>query len=393
MRYVISIGLVLALVVALVGIKFKQISSLIHMGEEMQKAGPPPEVVASATSKEDTWDGTLTSVGSVAAAKGVNVSTEVPGVVAAIRFESGATVKQGDVLVELDSRVERAQLASIIARRDLATVTADRSRSLVASKAIPAAQLDNDEAQLKSAKADLGALQAQIDRKVVRAPFAGRLGIRAVNVGQYLGPGTIITVLESMDSVYVDFSLPQQRSGDVKVGTKVTISITGAKEDKGPKDAGPPQDATFEGLVAAIEPNVDPTTRTIKLRASVPNREDKLRAGMFATVVVALPQHGGTVVTVPATAVVHASFGDSVFIIEPKKDAAAGADGQIPKVARQQFVRVGEGRGDFFAITDGLKAGQEVVVAGAFKLKNGSSVIVNNSIKLDPQMAPQLENH
>jgi membrane fusion protein (multidrug efflux system) len=379
MRYVIAIGLVLALVVGLVTIKYKQIASLIHMGEEMEKAGPPPETVSSTIAKEETWDGTLTSVGTIAAAKGVAVSTEVPGVVAAIRFDSGATVKQGAVLVELDSRVERAQLASIVARRDLALLNVERTRALVASKSVPAAQLDTDEAQVKAAKADLGALEAQIERKVVRAPFTGRLGLRAVNVGQYLGPGAVIATLESKDSVYVDFSVPQQRASDVKVGTKVTVTLPAAKDVK----AG-----VYEGIVAAVEPSLDASTRTIKLRASVPDKEDKLRPGMFANVSIALAAQRGPVVTVPATAVVHASYGDSVFVVEAKKDGAPGA-----KTARQQIVRVGESRGDFVAIPEGLKAGQEVVVAGAFKLRNGAGVVVNNAIKLEPSLVPQLENH
>ena len=307
------------------------------------------------------------------------MSTEVPGVVAAIRFDSGATVKQGVVLVELDSRVERAQLASIVARRDLALLNVERTRALVASKSVPAAQLDTDEAQVKAAKADLGALEAQIERKVVRAPFTGRLGLRAVNVGQYLGPGAVIATLESKDSVYVDFSVPQQRSSDVKVGTKVTVTLPAAKDAK----AG-----VYEGIVAAVEPSLDSSTRTIKLRASVSDKEDKLRPGMFANVAIAIVARGGPVVTVPATAIVHASYGDSVFVVESKKDGASAA-----KTARQQIVRVGESRGDFVSIPEGLKAGQEVVVAGAFKLRNGAGVVVNNAIKLEPSLVPQLENH
>jgi membrane fusion protein, multidrug efflux system len=376
MRYLVAIGLVLALTASLVFVKFKQISSLINMGKEMEKAGPPPEVVSSILAKDESWEGSLTSVGTVTAAKGVAVSTEIPGVVAAIRFTSGALVKQGEVLVELDSRVERAQLASLQARRDLAALTAERSRALVASKTIAEAQLDSDEAQLKSSKADLGALQAVIERKVIRAPFAGRLGIRAVNVGQFLGPGTVVTSLETTDALYVDFSIPQQRASDVKVGTKVVVSVAGAQNIKA---------SAVEGQVAAIEPNVDAVTRTMKMRVSVPNKDDKLRAGMFATVVIEIPNHGGATVIVPATAVVHASYGDSVFVVETK-------EGTKSQIARQQFVRVGESRGDFVALLDGIKGGQEVVVAGAFKLHNGAGVTINNDIKADPQQVPHVEN-
>jgi membrane fusion protein, multidrug efflux system len=389
MRYVVAIGLVLTLLVSLVAIKYKQIASLIHMGEEMEKAGPPPEVVSSAIATQSSWDGALTSTATVSAAKGVSVSTEIPGVVAAIRFESGAIVKQGAILVVLDSRVEQAQIASIVARRDLAKINADRTRALVASKAVSASQLDTDDAQLKSANADLGALQAQIERKVVRAPFAGKLGIRSINVGQFLNPGAVITSLEAMDSVYVDFSIPQQRASDVRVGTKVTVTVAGSsalgKEVK---------DESFEGMVAAIEPNVDAVTRTMRLRASVPNKDDKLRPGMFANVSVSVPkQDGASVVTVPAMAIAHASYGDSVFVVEDKKDEKTGAPVAGAKIARQQLVRLGESRGDFVAVIDGVKVGQEIVTAGVFKLRNNAGVTINNSVKLDQQAAPKLENH
>lgn len=367
MRYVVVIGGLLLLVGLLVAIKFTQISGLIHRGKEMAKAGPPPEVVSTALAKEETWENSLSSVGTISPVRGVAVSNEAPGVVTAIRFDSGAIVKQGDVLVELDSSVERAQLAAVEARKDLANVNAGRSRALVASNSIAKAQLDNDEALVKSSASDLGALQAQIARKTVRAPFAGRLGIRAINLGQYLNPGTPITSLEAMDSVFVDFTLPQQNLGDVAVGSVVHITLEG--------DAGAP----FEGVVKAVDPAIDPTTRSIKLRAALPNLKETLRPGMFANVSVVLPQQR-SYVTVPATAVVHASFGDSVFIVENKK-------------ARQQFVRTSGSRGDFVAIADGVKAGQEVVTAGAFKLHNGGGVTVNNSLPSNPQLAPRPENH
>ncbi len=383
MRYlVVILGLVLV-VGGLVGVKYKQISTLIGFGKQMEKSGPPPETVSTALSREDKWEGTLSAVGSITAVKGVTISNDAPGVVSGIRFESGAVVKQGQVLVELDSRVERAQLASAVARKELAGINAGRSRALVASSAIPKSQLDTDESLLKSSNADLGALQAQIDRKTVRAPFAGRLGIRTVNLGQYLNPGTPLTVLEAIDAVYVDFSLPQQRLADITVGMHVHIVIEGSGG------------LALDGAIAAIDPSVDSTTRTIKLRASIPNKDEKLRPGMFATVSVVLPDRG-SLVSIPATALVHASFGDSVFVIEDKKDdkgaPVLGANGAPAKMARQQFVRVGEARGDFVAIVDGVSAGQEIVTAGAFKLRNGASVVVNNDVKLTPELAPHPSN-
>lgn len=369
MRYVIAAVLLLAVIGSLGGVKFTQISTLLHAGELAQKAGPPPEVVATAVAVDESWEGTLSAVGSVAAVRGVAVSNESPGVVSAIRFESGGRVRAGQVLVELDTSVERAQLESAAARKDLAALGAGRSRQLDKTGAVSKAQLDGDEAQLKTSSADFVALRAQIERKTVRAPFAGRLGIRAVNLGQYLNPGTTVTMLESLGSVYVDFSLPQQYLADVKVGTPVRVRVENGGDE-------------LAGVVGAIDPAVDASTRTIKLRGSVPDKLEKLRPGMFVNVTVVRPQKS-RVVSVPATAIVHASYGDSVFVVEDKEGK---------KVARQQFVRLGPARGDFVAVTDGVKAGQELVSAGAFKLRNGTGVVVNNDIKVTPALRPNVEN-
>jgi membrane fusion protein, multidrug efflux system len=369
MRYLIAIVLLFAIVGGLGGVKFKQISTLLHAGEVGQKAGPPPEVVGTAVATEESWEGTLSAVGSVAAVRGVAVSNDAPGVVNAIRFESGDRVRAGQVLVELDTSVERAQLASAEARKDLAALGAGRSRQLDKTGAVSKAQLDADESQLKTSAADSTALKAQIDRKTVRAPFAGRLGIRAVNLGQYLNPGTAVTVLESLGAVYVDFSLPQQYLADVRVGTPVRVRVEGSGGE-------------LAGSVGAVDPTVDAVTRTIKLRASVPDTLEKLRPGMFVNVTVVRGQKS-RVVRVPATAVVHASFGDSLFVVETKDDR---------KVARQQFVRLGAARGDFVAIDDGIKPGQEIVTAGAFKLRNGSGIIINNAVGPTPALHPNVDN-
>jgi membrane fusion protein, multidrug efflux system len=349
----------------------------------MAKAGPPPETVGTAVAQTQVWEGTLSAVGSVTAAKGVVLSNDAPGIVSRIYFESGAAVRQGQTLVDLDTSVERAQLASSRAKMDLATLTAGRSRALVKSNTISQSQADADESQLKTTTTDANALAAQIDRKTVRAPFSGRLGIREINLGQYLNSGTRITVLEAIDTVYVDFTLPQQRLGDIKIGMPVRVTIAGAE--------GAPRD----GTIAAIDSEVDSTTRTMKVRAAVPNKEETLRPGMFANVSVVLPDQG-SLVTVPATSLVHASYGDSVFVVENKKDdtgaTASTASAAAAKVARQQFVRVGTSRGDFVSIVDGVQAGQDIVSAGAFKLRNGSAVTVNNEVKLDPQLSPHPDN-
>jgi membrane fusion protein (multidrug efflux system) len=382
-RYFIPIAVLIALIGGLAAVKFTQISSLINMGKQMQKAGPPPEVVSTAMSETEVWGGALSAVGSVTAAKGVAISNDSPGVVSRISFDSGAQVKAGQILVELDASVERAELASAIARKELAVLTAGRSRALLASNSISQSQLDSDEAQLRTATTDAAGLQAQIDRKTVRAPFSGRLGIRAVNLGQYLNAGTTLTFLEAIELVYVDFTLPQQRLSDIKVGMPVKVTIEGAGG------------LSSDGTIAAVDPEVDSTTRTMKVRASIPNKEEKLRPGMFANVSVVLPERG-SIVAVPATAVVHAPFGDSVFVVEDKKDEAGsivkGDDDKPVRVARQQFVRLGEARGDFVAVRDGVAAGQELVSAGAFKLRNGSSLKVIPDVKAPPSLNPHPDN-
>lgn len=357
---------VLVIAAGLGGIKYKQISSLIEMGKVFAAAGPPPETVSSGPALAQSWEGRLTAVGSVATEKGVTVSVEVSGKVNAIKFESGAVVKKGQILVELDSSVERAQLASAAARRDAARLSAERSKALVEKNVGPKSEADNDAASLRSAAADVSALAAQIERKTIRAPFDGKLGIRQVNVGQYLNPGTPIVVLQSTDAVYVDFSLPQQDELQLAVGGAVKIIANGV---------------SYDGALAAIDPTVSATTRSLQLRASVAGADvdrERLRPGMFVEVAVILGQ-ARSVVAVPATAIIHASYGDSIFLLENG-------------TAKQQFVRVGEARGDFVAIVDGVKAGQEVVTEGAFKLRNGSKVVVNNTVKAEPKLAPRPEN-
>lgn len=387
-RKALNIVLVILGLLALVGtlgaVKGAQIGSLMKMGEDFKKSGPPPEAVSSALTTKQSWQGSMTAVGTIAPVKGVALSNDSAGVVSKINFESGALVKQGQVLVELDTSVERAQLASATVQRDLAQVNVTRSRALIKEQVTTQAQLDSDEAQVKAQATSAQTIQAQIARKIVRAPFAGRLGIRAVNVGQYLNPGTQLTILQAVGAVFVDFSLPQQVLETMKVGMPVKVSIAGSNEP------------ALDGNIAAVDPTIDSATRMIKLRASVPNPGDKLYPGMFANVAVLLPNQG-EVVTAPQTAIVHASFGDSVFVVEDKKPGSPGADkspsGATIKIARQQFIRTGETRGDFVAILDGVTAGQELVTAGAFKLRNNSPIVVDNAVQSKPEMAPKPENH
>jgi membrane fusion protein (multidrug efflux system) len=383
MRYVLAILGLLALVLGLAAVKYKQISSLISMGHAMEKAGPPPEAVGTTVAKADTWQETIDAVGDVVAARGVTVSNDAPGIVSAIHFESGKIVHEGDVLVELDSNVERSQLAAAEARKELAQINFGRTRALVESNSLPKTQQDADDAVVKTSRSDLDALHAQIARKIVRAPFSGKLGIRQVNVGQYLNPGTAITSLETTEAVYVDFTLPQQRLKDVALGMPVRIVLDG--DDASAK----------EGAIKAIDPSADPITRSIKLRAALSKRDDTLLPGMFAKVSVVLPDKR-QVVIVPAQAVVHASFGDSLFVVEDRKNEdgspSKGPHGGPAKVARQQFVKLGDTRGDFIAIADGLSAGQPIVTAGAFKLRNGAPIAIDNAVEAKAEIAPHPEN-
>lgn len=383
MRYVIVIIALILVIGGLGGIKFTQIKTLIDFGQTMQAAGPPPEAVNTRLAEEQSWEGLLSATGTVVTERGVTLSNDAAGVVSKLQFESGQNVKQGQVLVELDASVERAQLASLIARQRLAKQSLDRSEKLLPTGAIPQAQFDADQSAYDSLGADINALQAEIDRKVVRAPFSGRLGIRAINRGQYLAPGTAITLLDSSDAVYVDFTLPQQQLDSLTVGLTTRIYL---------KTGGDP---IAEGTISAVEQSLDTATRTIKLRASVKNKSGALRPGMFVNVAVALPDTQ-KVLVVPATAIVHAPYGDSLFVVEPKKDDAGkpvtGQDGQPVQAARQQFVRLGTMRGDFVAVVNGIKAGEEVVTVGAFKLRNGSSVVVKTEKIIDPKLNPQVEN-
>jgi membrane fusion protein (multidrug efflux system) len=384
----VALGLVLVIAI-LAGIKGAQIGSLMAMGKKMEKDGPPPEAVGSAVATTQSWERTLSAVGSVSGVRSVTVSNEVPGRVTRIRFESGEVVKEGQPLIELDSDIERAQMASAKARLDLAQTNASRSKILAEGNVIPKSQWDEVQAQRNTATTDYEAVRAQVDRKVVRAPFNGRLGIRAVNVGQYLAPGTTVTTLDAVGASFVDFTLPQEELGSVKVGMPIRITI--AKRPGTPSAS----DSTIDGEITAIDPTVDPATRSLRLRSEIPPLKFKPPPGMFVSVEVLLPKTA-SVVVVPATALVHAPYGDSVFVIEPKPPGSPGMsttpDGKTVKIARQQFVRTGITRGDFIAITKGVNAGQEVISAGAFKVRNKGPIVVDNRIKPKPELDPHPEN-
>jgi membrane fusion protein (multidrug efflux system) len=388
MRYlVVTLALILVLG-GLAGIKGAQIATLIGFGQQMQKLGPPPESVNSARAEQQEWEQTLTAIATVVSGKGVALSNDAAGVVSKLSFESGTKVKAGQVLMELDASVERAQAESLRARLKLAAKSLERTQALRPSGVATESDLDTQSSAVNGLVADLKALQAQIERKTVRAPFAGKLGIRAVNLGQYLPPGTTVAVLESTDSVFVDFALPQQDLSKIKIGQPVRLKPVSSGE------------TPIRGTISAFEPSVDAVTRNVKVRASFPDDQARLTPGMFVNIEIILPQQS-RVTAVPLTSVVHAPYGDSVFIVEPKEQAppgkteepeGAGAAAPSPLLARQQFVRLGPTRGDFVAVVSGVTPGQEVVSSGAFKLRNGVPIAVKNEVQAAPELSPNPEN-
>jgi membrane fusion protein (multidrug efflux system) len=309
----------------------------------------------------------------VTAVQGVTVSPEIAGIVHEIAFESGAVVSKGDLLVRLDTSLEEAQLRALEAQEELARLNVARERSLRTQNMVSQSELETAEATLKQNQGNADATRAMIQKKTIRAPFAGRLGIRLVNLGQYLDTGKPIASLQSLTPVYAEFSLPQQELARLKTGMRVHVTT----------DAYP--DRTFEGTLTAINPDLDAQTRSVGLQATFANPEQLLRPGMFARVQVLLPEEQ-TVLAVPATSVLSAPYGDSVYVIESKP----GKDGgKSQLVVRQQFIRTGSARGDFVSVESGLKAGERIVRAGIFKLRNGMSVIENNDLAPKNDLAPR----
>jgi membrane fusion protein, multidrug efflux system len=368
----VIVGLVVV-VGLLVGIKAGQIVTMVKAGE---KFAPPPTAVSSAKVEETEWAATRPAVATLVAVHGVTLGAELPGTVREITFESGSFVKKGVVLVRLDTSTEEAQLGSAKADAALAKLNLDRARTLRASESSPQSELDAAEARAQQARSAMATLEANIAKKVIRAPFDGRIAIRQVELGQVVSPGTPVASLQSVTPIYADFWLPQQSIAELKAGQRVTLST----------DAYP--GATWQGQVTIVTPEVDPATRNVRVRATVPNGDGRLRPGMYGNVEVVSGEKRRTVI-VPATAVLFAPYGDSVFALEEKKDDKGGTS----TVARQKFVRLGERRGDYVAVVSGLSPGERVVSAGAFKLRNGMAVAVNDAqtpgAKLDPKPTDQ----
>ena len=372
-RMALMLTLLAAFLAAVGTLKVQQVKAAIAKNSSFQ---PPPEAVTTTIAREVEWPANLTAIGSTVAVQGVTVSADLPGVVDAIAFESGRLVTQGTVLATLDTRQERAQLEAAEAQLNLSRLNLERARGLREGGVLSQADLDNALATQAQNEARVGEIKATIQRKTIRAPFSGILGIRHANLGQYLAAGDRIVSLQSLDPIYVNFSVPQQEVGRVKIGAVVRVKSQGA--------AGPPTELT--GRVTALDSVVDEATRNVQVQATLPNPGGALRPGMFVETELLL---GTTtaVIALPASAISFAPYGDSVFVVAEMKNPA----GVTYRGAQQQFVKLGRSRGDQVAVLSGLRPGQEIVTSGVFKLRSGAVVEVNNTVQPgnDPAPKPQ----
>jgi len=372
-RMIIMLTAAAALMVTLGFVKFQQIQEAMAQGAAYQ---PPPEAVTTIVAQQERWPATLSAIGTMAAVQGVNVSADLPGIIDRIAFDSGASVAEGDVLVQLDTRQEQAQLAAAEAESELARLNFERLQGLVNTRAISRADYDRAAAEQKQTEAKVGEIRATIARKTILAPFLGILGIRQVNLGQYLSAGEGIVPLQSLDPIYVNFGVPQQYVGQLRPGASVRITSADL--------AG----VEFAGQLTAINSIVDEATRNIQIQATLANPQGRLRPGMFVQTEIILGANH-SVVALPASAISYAPYGDSVYVVADLKNPS----GQTYRGARQQFVKLGDARGDQIAIVSGLQPGEEVVSSGVFKLRNGAAVLVNNSVQPSNQRAPKPEDN
>jgi membrane fusion protein (multidrug efflux system) len=372
-RMILMLAAMTLLIAGLAGVKFKQIQAGAAQAASFQ---PPPEAVTTTLAKSDEWPATLSAIGTVVAVHGVTLSADLPGIIDRIAFESGHTVAAGELLVQLDTRQEQAQLAAAEAQRDLARMNLERTSGLFQQGILAQAEFDRSAAEHKQAEARVGEIRATIDRKKIRAPFTGILGIRQANLGQYLNAGDPVVPLQSLSPIYVHFSVPQQEVAKVRVDGTVRVSS---------QEAG---GAELLGRVTAIDSIVDTATRNVQVQAVFANADARLRPGMFVQAQVALGKSASMVV-LPASAISYAPYGDSIFVVEDVK----GPDGHSYRGVKQQFVKLGGSRGDQVAVVSGLERGQEVVTSGAFKLRNGAAVRVHNEVQPGNDPAPKPEDN
>lgn len=369
-RMILMLGVVAAAIAALGFVKIQQIQDATAQAAAYR---PPPEAVTTIVAQAEPWPDALSYIGTTAAVQGVTVSADLPGLVERIEFQSGRAVRKGDVLVALDTRQEQAQLAAAEAARELARLNFERMQALVVDGAISRADYDRAAAEQKSTEARVGEIRAAIARKTIRAPFSGVLGIRQVNLGQYLSGGDPIVPLQALHPIYVNVGVPQQETARVRLGRTVRVTADAL--------AG----VEFTGRVTAIDSVVSEATRNVQVQVTVPNPDGRLRPGMFVTTAIVTGAARPTV-SLPASSISYAPFGDSVFVLA----RMTAPDGTPYTGVRQQFVTLGPARGDRVAVLAGVEAGDEVVTSGVFKLRNGAAVLVNNAVQPANSDAPAL---
>ncbi len=366
-RMIVMLIAVAVFIAAIGAIKVRQVKGAMAAHGSFQ---PPPESVTTAVAKQEEWPATVAAMGSVTAVQGVTVSADLPGIVEKINFESGKWVRKGDVLVKLDTSQEEAQLRAANSQRDLARLNLNRMKDLKESGVIAQSEYDRAAAELTQGEARAGEIRATMERKTIRAPFSGVLGIRQVNLGQYLAGGDPIVPLQSLQPVYVNFSVPQEQMTRLQPGAAVQLTAEGGIRST--------------GRITAMDSVVNDATRNIQVQATFANQDHRLRPGMFVETQVIMGA-SNPIITLPSSAISYAPYGDSVYIVEEMK----GPDGKPYRGVRQQFVKLGGSRGDQVAVVSGLKPGQEVVTSGVFKLRNGAAVQVNNEIRPGNNPAPR----
>jgi membrane fusion protein, multidrug efflux system len=370
-RMMLMLTVMVVLISGLGFVKFRQIQSAVKAAAFQ----PPPEAVTTVVAQPEQWPATLKIIGTMEAVQGVTVSADLPGTVDRIAFDSGKSVREGDILVELDTRQERAQLAALEAQRDLARLNFSRMQQLANQGVISRMEYDNATAQQKATEAQVGEIRATIARKTIRAPFSGILGIRQVNLGQYLSAGQAIVSLQSLNPIYVNFGVPQQDAARVRAGRTLRVTSSDVAGD------------VFTGRVTATDSIVNEATRNIQVQATLANPVGRLRPGMFVQVEVAMGANRA-VIALPASAINYAPYGDSVYIVSDLKDPS----GKTYRGVRQQFVKLEGSRGDQVAVVSGVNPGDEVVSSGVFKLRSGAAVQVNNKVQPGNSPAPKPED-
>jgi membrane fusion protein, multidrug efflux system len=368
-KWILVVAGVLVLVGGIIAFKAFQIVDLIGFATAMEEAGMPPIPVATARAEKDEWRNVMRFVGTLRPVQGVTLTAEMGGVIESIDVENGAEVEKGQLLLSMDTSREQAELESAEARLRLAKINLERTTGLLAKRIVAQSELDSAQAEFEEIRAQVANLQATIDKKIIRAPFAGRVGIREINLGQTVSAGDALIPLHQSDPIFVQFAVPQTRLEKIKLGEQLLVTTDGVVEP-------------VEGRVEAINPVVNETTRTALVQGILRNPDELLRAGQFARVDVVLPG-ADEILRIPASAVIVEPFGASVFIVEEEKD---------PPTVRQQFVQLGRFQGDFVEITKGLGEGDRVVSAGAFKLRPGTVVAINDDMQPEALLDPDVPN-